>query len=265
MLVRLLNKILFKKIGQEGAGTVVSTGSHVNRFKPGQKVAFMTPGSLSEYHVIDQAKVVAIPDNLTEIDAAVGMLQGLTAWTFLQEACQIKKGTAVLIYAASGGVGTLLVQMAKHLGAYVIGTVSNEQKAQLAKDNGADDIIYYTNNSIVDKVLELTNGKGVDVIFDGVGRDTFEDDFTIVARKGTIISFGNASGAVPPFSILRLTEKNVKLLRPSVMNYVSTAEEFEHYSSQLFDLISRGIVKLHVHDVYKFDIESLRQAQADIT
>ncbi|TIC38488.1 NAD(P)-binding protein [Wallemia mellicola] len=253
-------------LGQEGAGKIVEVGSEVTQFKPGQSVAFYSPGSLSEYQQVDQSKAVLLDRlNVTEKVAATGLLQGLTAWTFLREAYQVKKGDKILVHSAAGGVGLLLVQLAKHLGAYVIGTTSTPEKAQLAKQNGADEVILYTKEDTVARVLELTNGEGVIANYDGVGKDTFDLAFEVAARRGTIISFGNASGAVEPFSILKLTAKNIKLLRPSVMNYIATAEELNKYASELFDLIGKGVVKLHTHGVYDFTIDSLRQAQADIT
>ncbi|TIA91082.1 hypothetical protein E3P99_01279 [Wallemia hederae] len=253
-------------LGQEGAGKVVAIGSQVTRFKPGQSVAFYSSGSLSEYTQIDESKAVALDKaNVSEFDAATVLLQGLTAWTFLREAHPVQKGDKILVHAAAGGVGLILVQLAKYLGATVIGTVSTPEKAQLAKGNGADHVILYTKEDVKERVLEITNGEGVIANFDGVGKDTFDLAFQVAARRGTIISFGNASGAVPPFSILQLTPKNLKLLRPTVMNYIATAEELDKYSSELFDLIAKGVLKIHRHGVYNFDIDSLRQAQADIT
>lgn len=253
-------------LGQEGAGKIVEVGSEVTRFKPGQSVAFYSPGSLSEYQQIDETKAFALDTiKVSEFDAATILLQGLTAWTFLREAHPVQKGDKVLIHAAAGGVGLILVQLAKHLGAIVIGTTSTPEKAQLAKDNGADHVILYTKENVTERVHEITSGDGVNANFDGVGKDTFDTAFEVAALCGTIISFGNASGAVPPFSILQLTPKNIKLLRPSVMNYIATAEKFDKYSTELFDLIERGVLKIHRHGVYNFDIESLKQAQADIT
>ncbi|TIA71002.1 hypothetical protein E3P91_02762 [Wallemia ichthyophaga] len=253
-------------LGQEGSGTVVDVGSQVTRFKPGQSVAFYSNGSLSEYTQVEESKAVALDTkNVSEFDAATVLLQGLTAWTFLKEAHNVKKGDKVLVHAAAGGVGLILVQLAKYLGAIVIGTTSTAEKAQLAKANGADHVILYTEENVAERINEITNGEGIDGNFDGVGKDTFDLAFQVAARRGTIISFGNASGAVPPFSILQLTPKNIKLLRPSVMNYIATAEELDRYSAELFDLIERGVLKIHRHGVYSFDIDSLKQAQADIT
>jgi len=147
----------------------------------------------------------------------------------------------------------------------VIGTTSTSSKAELAKKNGADHVILYPVEDTVTKVLELTNGEGVDAVFDGVGKDTFDNNFKLIKRKGTIVSFGNASGAVPPFSLLKLVEKNIRLLRPTMTNYVYTPEEAAHYGQVLFGLIEHEGLKIQIFDEYPFTAEGVQRAQSDLT
>ncbi|CAK5264327.1 unnamed protein product, partial [Mycena citricolor] len=147
-------------------------------------------------------------------DAAAASSQGLTALTFIEEAYKVKKGDVILVHTVAGGLGLLFAQLIKHRGATVIGTTSTKEKAELAKANGADHVILYKDEDTVKRVLELTDGQGVDAVFDGVGKDTFDSNFVMLKRKGTLVSVGNASGAVPPMAPLRLVEKNLKLVRP---------------------------------------------------
>ncbi|KAG8683644.1 hypothetical protein FRC11_013260 [Ceratobasidium sp. 423] len=185
--------------------------------------------------------------------------------TFVKEAYPIKKGDWVLIHAAAGGVGLLLVQLANQFGATVIGTTSSQAKADIAKKAGAAHIINYTKSSVPDEVLRLTNGRGVEAIFDGVGASTWEGNFTSIRRKGTIASFGNASGVVPPFSVLKLGPKNIKVCRPVVNNYITEPAEFHEYATELFDLIKNGKLDFAVHAEYPFTTEGMRQTHTDIT
>lgn len=255
-------------LGNESAGLVESVGEDVKDIKAGDAVAAYSPGGgFATYAIADRSKVSKLPKEVSTRDGATALLQGLTAWTLVREAYPIKKGDHVLIHAAAGGTGLLLCQMAKHLGAIVIGTTSTEEKAKLAKENGADHIVIYTQEreKLADKVLELTGGKGCEGIFDGVGKDTWEDDFKMIARKGTIVTFGNASGAIDPFPPLKLVAKNVKVARPTLANYVYTQEEFDQYSKELWDLLANKAIKLRVHGEYELSEEGVRKAQADLT
>ncbi|KAE8212489.1 hypothetical protein CF327_g3867 [Tilletia walkeri] len=260
-------------LGTEGAGAVVALGSELSSsssetLKVGDHITTFARGAFAEYVAVERDSVAKIPKGVETRSAAAATLQGLTALTLVQEAFKVEKGHTVLVHAAAGGVGLLLVQLAAHYGATVIGTVSSEAKAEMAKAHGAHHVIIYgrSDYSVVPgKVLELTGGEGVHAIFDGVGKATWEGDFECIARKGTIVSFGNASGAVDPFSPLKLTAKNVKLVRPQLYGYVKTREETDRWSKELFDLIAAGHLKMNVHAEYPFTTEGIRQAQTDLT
>ncbi|OAQ65960.1 quinone oxidoreductase [Pochonia chlamydosporia 170] len=248
-------------LGREAAGEVVSADSSVANFPPGTKVVYMDSQAYAQYTAVDAAKVIAIPANLTTEQAAAAFLQGLTAWTLIREAAHVQAGQWTLVHAAAGGVGQLLVQMLKSVGAKIIGTASTQEKCDLAKKLGAG----WTVNSkedVVAKVKEITGGHGVDAIFDGVGAATFDADLEMIALKGYLVSFGNASGAVPPLSILKLAAKNVNLLRPTVNGYVAERKDLEKYSAELFELVSSGKVNLAIHDVYP--LQEVGRAHSDL-
>ncbi|CAE6512613.1 unnamed protein product [Rhizoctonia solani] len=262
-------------LGQEAAGTIAvlptsadvlnSNDYKIRGFKEGLKVAALASGGFAEYVAVPWKDVQVLPEGTDTRQGAVSLLQGLTALTFVKEAYPIKKGDWVLIHAAAGGVGLLLVQLASQFGATVIGTTSSQVKADIAKKAGAAHIINYTESSVPDEVLRLTNGRGVEAIFDGVGASTWEGNFTSIRRKGTIASFGNASGVVPPFSVLKLGPKNIKVCRPVVNNYITEPAEFHEYATELFDLIKNGKLDFSVHDEYPFTTEGMRKTHTDIT
>ncbi|KAL7285067.1 hypothetical protein ACG7TL_000158 [Trametes sanguinea] len=262
-------------LGMEASGTIVSlpTDSAVlndeeykkRGFKVGSRVAVNALGVHAEFASVPWAKVFPVPDNVSLLTAAAATLQGLTAVTFLEEAYKVKPGDVVLIYTVAGGLGLLMAQLAKHAGATVIGTTSTEEKAAVARAHGADHVIIYTKENVVDRVLELTNGEGVHVVYDGVGKDTFLDNFKLTRRKGTIVSVGNASGAVEPIAPLKLVEKNLALLRPTMVNYIYTPEEARYYGEKLFGYISRGVLKINIHKQYSFTTEGAREAHRDLT
>ncbi|KAJ7651564.1 NAD-P-binding protein [Mycena polygramma] len=222
-------------------------------------------GIHSDYAAVPWSFVYALPPNVSTRTAAAAFSQGLTALTFIEEAYNVRKGDIILVHTVAGGLGLLFAQLIKARGATVIGTTSTKEKAELAKANGADHVILYKDEDTVARVLELTNGVGVDAVFDGVGKDTFDNNFKLLKRKGTLVSVGNASGAVPPFAPIRLVEKNLKLLRPTVGNYVATAEEFYHYTSELFAFVADGTLKVKIHKEYPFTAEGAIQAQKDLT
>lgn len=241
-------------LGREGAGEVVKVGPKVTKFAVGDRVGYIGQNAYSEYPAFEEsALVVKLPEAVEYSTAAASLIQGLTALTFVHEAHEVKKGDYVLIHAAAGGTGSIFVQLAKYYGATVIGTTSSPEKAAIAKANGADYIINYRIESVVDRVKEITQGRGVNAVFDGVGKDTYEISLESVGRKGTLVSFGNASGAVPPVSLLKLSSKNVKLLRPSLFNYLSEPEEWAHYSKLLFKLIDDGNLKISVFKTFPFE------------
>ncbi|KAH9955613.1 NAD-P-binding protein [Russula dissimulans] len=235
-------------------------------FKKGGRVALDRLGSLQEYVAVDwNSTVCAVPGDIPTRIAAAALMQGLTTLAQVTESYYVDHGDTVLVHTVAGGVGLLHAQLAKARGATVIGTTSTPEKAALAKAHGADHVILYKQENTVQRVLELTNGEGVNVIYDGVGKATFDDDFKMIKRKGTIVSFGNASGPVEPVSLLKLVEKNVKLLRPSVVNYLVTLEERNRYSKELWALVSSGTLKINIHTEYPFTAEGVRQAHVDLT
>ncbi|KAI0354627.1 NAD-P-binding protein [Trametes cingulata] len=262
-------------LGMEASGTVVSLPTDPavlqdeeykkRGLKVGSKVAVNFLGVHAEFASVPWAKVFPLPENVSLLTAAAATLQGLTAVTFLEEAYKVKPGDVVLIYTVAGGLGLLMAQLAKHAGATVIGTTSTEEKAAVARAHGADHVIVYTKENVVDRVLELTNGEGVHVVYDGVGKDTFLDNFKLTRRKGTIVSVGNASGAVEPIAPLKLVEKNLALLRPTMTNYIYTPEEARYYGEKLFGYISSGVLKINIHKQYPFTTEGAREAQRDLT
>ncbi|KAG0316950.1 NADPH:quinone reductase [Linnemannia gamsii] len=252
-------------VGREGSGEIVEVGPEVKGdFKVGDRVAFMGPGSYAEYDAVSTLSVAKLPDAVSLEQGAALLLQGLTAWSLVRQAYKVEKGDWVLIHAAAGGVGLLLCQMCKLLGANVIGTTSSEAKAQLAKANGADYIVDYSNgyDELVSKVNELTGNKGVNVVLDGVGASTFDVSLKVVRRLGTVISFGNASGAVPPVNIMRLAEKNIRLMRTTLFQYITTREEFDALSSELLGLVAEGKLQFAIHKVYP--IQDVKQAHDDL-
>ncbi|KAK2594773.1 hypothetical protein QQS21_007520 [Conoideocrella luteorostrata] len=245
-------------LGREAAGTVVASQSDV---PVGTRVAYMGNATYAQYSAVDAANAVKVPEKLTTEQAAAVYLQGLTAWTFIREAANVQPGQWTLVHAAAGGVGLLLVQMLRSVGAKVIGTASTQEKCELAKKNGAEWTIN-SGDDVVAKVKEITGGHGVDAIFDGIGKATFDADLEMIAMKGHLVSFGNASGAVAPLSILRLGAKNVKLMRPVVNGYVAERKDLEKYSNELFELVTSGKINVAIHDVYP--LSEAARAHVDI-
>ncbi|KAL7934276.1 hypothetical protein V8C35DRAFT_302178 [Trichoderma chlorosporum] len=251
-------------MGREASGEVLAVHDSVTGFAPGTRVAYMAGGeaaTYAEYTAVEASKVVIIPEGLSSEEAAAIYLQGLTAWTFIREAGEVKPGQWTLVHAAAGGVGTLLVQMLKSVGAKIIATASTDEKLALAKGYGADYLVN-SNDDIVSKVKEITGGHGVDAIFDGVGKATFDADLQMIALKGHLISFGNASGAVPPVNILQLGPKNVKLMRPIVNGYVTERADLERYTSELFDLVISKKIEVKIHNIYP--LKDAAQAHIDL-
>ncbi|KZT58295.1 NAD(P)-binding protein [Calocera cornea HHB12733] len=262
-------------LGEEFSGTIAAlpTSDSVLKseqyalrgFQVGDRVAGTASGSFAEYVAAPWDKCWKLPPHVATETGALSVLQGLTALTMIRETYPVKRGDYVLVHAAAGGVGLLLCQACSYLGAHVIGTVSTPAKAELAKQNGAEDVIISKEQNVTEEVKKLTGGQGCHVIFDGIGKDTWEDDFEMIRRKGTIITYGNASGVVPPFAPLKLAGKNVKVARPTLTNYIATPEESAEYFEWLFQLIDKGVLKFHVHEKYPFTADGLRKAQTDIT
>ncbi|MDQ2938354.1 MAG: quinone oxidoreductase [Acidobacteriota bacterium] len=238
--------------GQEAAGIVIATGSEVTNVRLGGRVAYAgVLGSYAEYAAVPANRLVKIPDQLDFHQAAAAMLQGMTAHYLSHSTYPIKQGETALIHAAAGGVGLLLVQMCKLLGARVVATAGSDEKAELARNAGADEVIIYTKLDFETETHRLTGGKGVDVVYDGVGNATFEKDLNVLRRRGCLVLFGGASGAVPPFDLLKLTQKgSLYVTRPSLAHYIATREELEQRSTDVMQMIIRGDLKLRIHKTY---------------
>jgi NADPH:quinone reductase len=238
--------------GQEAAGVVSSVGANVTNVKAGDRVAYTgVLGSYAEYAAVPADRLVAIPDQIDFPQAAAAMLQGMTAHYLSHSSYPIKRGETALVHAAAGGVGLLLVQMCKLLGARVIGTAGSEEKAALARAAGADEVIVYTTHDFEAETKRLTDGKGVHVVYDGVGKTTFEKDLNVLRLRGYLVLFGGASGAVPPFDLLELTKHgSLFVTRPSLQHYVASREELEQRSGDVLQMIMRGDLKLRIHRTY---------------
>ena len=238
--------------GQEGAGAVVSAGKDVSSVKLGDRVAWtMTLGSYAEYAAVPADRLVPIPPGVSDQQAAATMLQGMTAQYLVYDTYPLKRGQTALVHAAAGGVGLLLVQMAHNIGARVIATVSTEEKARLARAAGADEIILYTRADFEAETKRLTGGKGVDVVYDSVGKTTFEKGLNVLRPRGMMALFGGSSGAVAPFDPIILTQKgSLFLTRPTLGNYIATREELLARSSAVFGMIAAGQLKLRIEHIY---------------
>jgi NADPH2:quinone reductase len=239
--------------GQEAAGTVSEVGSDVKSLKPGDRAAYTgVMGAYAEYAAVPADRLVRVPDKISDEQAAAAMLQGMTAHYLLCSTYPLKKGETALIHAAAGGVGLLLVQMARNIGARVIGTVGSEEKAKLARDAGANDVIIYTKQDFEAETKSLTNGEGVHVVYDGVGQTTFEKGLNVLRPRGYMVLFGGASGPVPPFDPIRLSQKgSLFLTRPSLPHYIAGREELEHRANDVLSMIAAGRLKLRIQHVYK--------------
>jgi len=241
-------------LGGEAAGTVAAVHSSVaERYKPGDRVAYIcTNGAYAQYTKVPATQLMRIPDGISTSVAASVIAQGLTALTLAREAHEVKPGQWVLVHGASGGAGSLLVQICKTFGARVIATASTAAKAEVTRRNGAEVAIVTGTEDWVARVKEVTEGHGVDAVFDPVGLATFEGNLEAAARKATLVCFGNASGPVPPVDIVRLGgTKNLKLCRPTVFAYLATDEERESYARELFDLVQAVKVKAEIHKTYQ--------------
>jgi NADPH2:quinone reductase len=250
--------------GVEGVGLVDTVGPGVTTVKPGDRVAWcLHNGSYAEYAVVPAAKVVPVPDGVDDRAAAAAMVQGLTAHYLVYSTYVVQKGDALLVHAAAGGVGLLLVQMAKRLGARVIATTSTESKAALAREAGADDVILYTQADFESETRRLTNGAGVAAVYDSVGRTTFEKSLNILRPRGVMVLFGAASGPVPPFDPQVLMQKgSLYLTRPTLGNYVSDRDTLLARAKDVFSWIADGTLKIRVEHTYP--LEQAAQAHEDL-
>ena len=234
--------------GVEGAGTVLSVGDGVANVKAGDRVAYAGPlGGYAEERLIDADRLVKLPDEIPFDQAAAMMLQGMTAHMLLRAVYPVKEGDTILVHAAAGGVGLILCQWASALGATVIGTVSTEEKAELARAHGCAHPILYTKQDFVEEVRKLTAGQRLPVVYDSVGKSTFIQSLDCLRPRGLMVSFGNASGPVDPISPLILSQKgSLYLTRPTLFHYIATRPELEQAANDLFDLVRSGKVKIEV-------------------
>lgn len=252
-------------IGREGAGVVEAIGAAVTEFKVGDRVAYASApiGSYAEARLIAADRVVKIPDGVTDQQAASMMLKGMTAQYLIRRSHIVKPGDTILFHAAAGGVGLILCQWAKHLGATVIGTVGSEEKATLAKANGCDHVINYRSEDFVARVAEITAGKKCAVVYDGVGKDTFLKSLDCVRPRGLVALFGNASGKVEPLDLGVLAAKgSLFVTRPTLDTHVATREELVATANDLFDVVGRGIVKIEINQTYA--LKDAAQAHRDL-
>jgi NADPH:quinone reductase len=240
-------------LGTEGAGIVDAVGPNVTEVKKGERVGYaMIPGSYAEYAIVPAARLVPIPPNIDARSAAALMLQGMTAHYLTHSTYPLKKGETALLHAAAGGVGLLLIQIVKQLGATVIGTVSTEAKAKLAKEMGADHLILYTQDDFLAEVKKLTDGHGVNVVYDSVGQTTFDKSLDCLRPRGYLVLFGQSSGPVPPFDPGKLAAKgSLFLTRPSLAHYTLDRAELLQRANDLFSWTASGKLKLRMEKTFR--------------
>ncbi|MFN3325560.1 MAG: quinone oxidoreductase family protein [Bryobacteraceae bacterium] len=251
-------------LGMEASGTVEAVGPDVTGLAAGDRVAYCSvPGAYAEYAVVPARQVIKIPAKLDSQSAAAAMLQGMTAHYLTHSTFALKEGDTALVHAAAGGAGRLIVQMAKMLGARVFGTVSTEEKAVVAREAGVDEAIIYTRQDFLAEVKRLTDGRGVEVVYDSVGAATFDKSIDSLRPRGMMVTFGNASGPVPPLAPLLLSQKgSLFLTRPTLAHYTATREELEWRAGDVLEWVCSGRLKLHIERTYP--LKDAAQAQRDL-
>jgi NADPH2:quinone reductase len=252
-------------IGMEAAGQVESVGEGVNDLKPGDRVAYAAPpvGAYAEARVMPADRLVKLPDGISDLQAAAMMLQGMTVQYLIRRTFRVNKGDTVLFHAAAGGVGLIACQWLKHLGATVIGTVGSEEKAELAQAHGCDHPVNYRTEDFVKTVREITDGAGVPVVYDSVGKDTFEGSLDCLAPLGMFVGFGNASGPVPPFNMGVLAQKgSLFVTRPTLMTYTAKRADLLASANELFDVVLSEAVKIEINQTYP--LAQTAQAHRDL-
>ncbi len=242
-------------LGAEGAGVVEAVGEDVTMVKPGDRVAYVGTGgsnlgAYAEARLFPAERLIRLPEGLTERQAAAMMLKGMTAGYLVCRTYGVKTGDVVLIHAAAGGAGLILCQWAKHLGARVIGTVSSDEKAELARAHGCDHAIIYSRENFAERVKELTDGKGVPVVYDSVGKDTFEGSLACLRPLGLLASFGQSSGQIPSFDMGVLRRKGLFVTRPGLHTHVATRADLEAQANGLFEVVNKGAVRIEVRQTY---------------
>jgi NADPH2:quinone reductase len=252
-------------IGLEGAGVVEAVGPGVTEVAVGDRVAYAggPVGAYAEVRNIPAHRLLKLPDGIDFKTAAAMMLQGLTTAYLLRRTYRVQSGDAVLIHAAAGGVGLIACQWAKALGATVIGTVGSEAKAVLARAHGCDHVINYSTENFTARVREITGGEGVPVVYDGVGKDTFQGSLDCLRPMGVMVAYGNASGPVPPFDLLQLSQKgSLFITRPTLMNYTARREDLVAFGGELFEVVAAGQVRIEVNQTYA--LKDAAQAHRDL-
>jgi len=251
-------------LGSEGAGVVEAVGPKVKEFKVGDRVAYAQPlGAYAEVLLRPVARLVKIPAGIKDETAAAMMLKGMTAWYLCRRTYRVKKGDTIVVHAAAGGVGQILCQWAKHLGATVIGTVGSDEKVALAKKAGCKHVVVMSREKLSERVKAITKGKGVPVVYDGVGKDTFMESLDCLAPLGLMASFGNASGAVAPVNIGILAQKgSLFLTRPTLVNYTSAREDLLTAARELFAVVKKGAVKITINQ--RYPLREAAQAHRDL-
>jgi NADPH2:quinone reductase len=249
--------------GQEAAGTVAELGAGVSGFAVGDRVAWNgTRGTYADYACAPAAELLKIPDGISTLQAAAVLLQGLTAHYLSHDTYPISAGDIVLIHAGAGGVGLLLTQMAKRLGARVLTTVSTEEKAELSRKAGADKVVLYTTESFVDEVMRQTHGDGLPVVYDSVGKTTFEDSLKCLRPRGLLALYGASSGAVPAMDPIRLMTGSLYLTRPTLRDYVRRRSDLETRAGDVFGWVGRGELQVRIGATYR--LEDAAQAHRDL-
>ena len=239
--------------GMEAAGVVEAVGDAVDDLAVGDRVAYATPpiGAYAEQRVISAERVVALPEDIDDRTAAAMMLKGMTAEYLLERTCKLESGDVIVFHAAAGGVGLIACQWAKHLGVTVIGTVGSDEKAELARAHGCTHPVVYTRENLAERVNEITDGRRVRVVYDSVGKDTFEQSLECLQPRGMLVSFGQSSGVVPPFDIGRLSAMgSLYLTRPTLMTYTASREDLVRSAQALFGVVGSGAVKVEVNQEF---------------
>jgi NADPH2:quinone reductase len=242
-------------IGMEGAGIVEAVGSGVTEVAAGDRVAYASPppGAYAQARLMPADRLVVLPRSIAERTAAAMMLKGMTAQYLLRRTHRVRAGETVLIHAAAGGMGLLLAQWAKHLGARVIGTVGSDEKVACALARGCDHVIVYTAQDFAAAVMDMTHGRGADVVYDGVGKATFDRSLEALAMLGHLVSYGNASGPVRPLDLTRLTAKSATVTRPVLFHYTAERKDLEETARELFEIVAQGVVRIDINQTYPLE------------
>jgi NADPH2:quinone reductase len=251
-------------MGNEGAGVIEAVGDGVTEVKPGDRVAYHSaPGAYAEQRIVPSWLLAKLPDSISDQQGASMMLKGGTAQYLLRQTYSVQAGDTIVVHAAAGGVGLITCQWAKHLGATVIGTVGSDEKAALAKAHGCDHAIVYSREDFTARVKEITDGKGVPVVYDSVGKDTFMGSLDCLQPRGLMVSFGNASGPPDPLNVLALSQKgSLFLTRPTLGHYTPNHAAVLKVANDLFDVVSSGAVKIEINQTY--ELQDAAQAHRDL-